>query len=236
MNLLLVAANEVNVDGVVTIRDSTRLAALLHLNVKTGTRIKSGIINGMVGTGLIRKVSDQEIELCLQLTDQPPPASPIELLIALPRPKMLRRILRIVGEWGIKKIWLLNSYRVEKSYWQSPLLESEAMQPYLLQGLQQAGDSMLPEIVLERRFRPFVEDRLATVGTGRLRLLAHPRAERACPRAVNEPCSLVLGPEGGFTDFEVDLMQQADFDAVNVGSRVLRVETALPVLLGRLSQ
>ena len=236
MNILLLDANEVDATGIATIRDSTRLAALLRLGLSDGSQIKVGIIDGRIGKGRVQQITAHAVQIRVTLSEDPPPAAPLELVIALPRPKMLRRILRICGEYGIKKIWLLNSYRVEKSYWQSPLLSAQQMRPYLLEGLQQVGDSVLPELVLERRFRPFVEDRLGTIGCGRQCLLAHPDASRTCPHAITQPCSLVVGPEGGFTQFEVTLIQQAGFQPVSLGSRVLRVETALPVLLGRLGQ
>jgi hypothetical protein len=52
---------------------------------------------------------------------------PLTVVLALPRPKMLRRILRALAEVGVKELHLINSYRVEKSYWQSPLLAPTAL-------------------------------------------------------------------------------------------------------------
>ena len=96
--------------------------------------------------------------------DQPPPGKlPLTLVLALPRPKMLRRILRTVGECGVRELHLINSYKVEKSFWQSPLLVEHTMRDYLLQGLEQASDTIVPEVQLHTRFKPFAEDLLPTL-------------------------------------------------------------------------
>lgn len=71
------------------------------------------------------------------------------------------------------KVILLNSYRVE-SFWQTPFLEPEAIREQLILGLEQARDSVLPEVIIEKRFKPFVEDRLPHMAAGTLGLVGHP--------------------------------------------------------------
>ena len=97
---------------------------------------------------------------------------------------MLRRVLRSIAELGIKRLCLVNAARVEKSYWQSPLLRGAALRHYLVAGLEQACDTVLPEVVSHPRLRPFVEDELPAISKGCERLLAHPAATepgRAAP-------------------------------------------------------
>ena len=72
----------------------------------------------------------------------------LALLLALPRPKMLKRVLQSVTSLGVKQLYLLNSYRVEKSYWGSPLLQADKLQEQLLLGLEQACDTILPQVHL----------------------------------------------------------------------------------------
>src|SRR5690606_28312505 len=92
---------------------------------------------------------------------QPPPAKlPLTLLLALPRPKMLKRVLQTVASMGVPRLVLLNSYRVEKSFWQTPFLTPEAIREQLILGLEQSRDTVLPEVWIEKRFKPFVEDQL----------------------------------------------------------------------------
>ncbi len=135
---------------------------------------------------------------------------------------------------GVKRLVLLNSYRVEKSYWQSPVVQKETLREQLILGLEQARDTVLPEVLLRQRFKPFVEDELPALAEGTLPLLAHPVAEGDCPRRVEGPVTLAVGPEGGFIPYEVEKLVECGFQTVSLGERILRVETAVPALLGRL--
>jgi RsmE family RNA methyltransferase len=179
-------------------------------------------------------LTDQHLELNVVL-DQPPPAPlPITLLLALPRPKMLKRVLQSVSSLGVKQIYLLNSYRVDKSFWGSPLLTEEKLQEQLLLGLEQARDTIVPHVTLCPRFKPFVEDELPGIAAGTVAYVAHPGAEMACPHALEQKITLAIGPEGGFIPYEVKKLQECGLVPIHLGERILRVETAVPVLLSRL--
>ncbi len=168
------------------------------------------------------------------LEQNPPAKLPVTLLLALPRPKMLKRTLQTVASMGVAHLVLLNSYRVEKSFWQTPFLEPEAIREQLILGLEQARDTVLPEVTIEKRFKPFVEDRLPQLAAGSLGLVGHPGDFPACPRAVDSAVTLAIGPEGGWIPYEVDKLREAGLAPVQLGERILRVETAVPVLLARL--
>jgi RsmE family RNA methyltransferase len=152
----------------------------------------------------------------------------------LPRPKALKRVLQSVATLGIKRLILVNSVRVEKSYWRSPLLTPEAMRAELVLGLEQACDTVLPTVLLRKRFKPFVEDECGLLIAGHAALLAHPAADEPCPRAPPQPVVLAVGPEGGFVPYEIDLLRAHGFHAVSLGPRRLRVEQVIPALVGRL--
>ncbi|UTW14072.1 16S rRNA (uracil(1498)-N(3))-methyltransferase [Marinobacterium rhizophilum] len=201
---------------------------------REGDTLKVGLLNGATGHARVLRVDDLciELETCL---DQPPPAAlPLTLVMALPRPKMLKRTLETIAAMGVKKLCLIHSYRVDKSYWSSPLLAEDAIREHLLLGLEQAGDTLLPEVSLHKRFKPFAEDELPSIATNTRALVAHPYEAAGCPVATLEPTTLAIGPEGGFIRYEVEKLQQAGLTPIHVGSRILRVETAVPVLLARL--
>jgi RsmE family RNA methyltransferase len=200
-----------------------------------GDTLRVGRLNGRVGTATVSALDAQELVLAdIRLDTDPPPPAPVRLLLALPRPKALRRVLQGAAAFGVKEIVLLNGWRVEKSFWESPALHPEALREQLLLGLEQGGDTVLPRVVLRRRFRPFVEDELPALLAASRGLVAHPRAAAPCPRAVADHVTLAVGPEGGFTPYEVAALERAGCEAVSLGPRPLRVEQAVPALLGRL--
>lgn len=147
---------------------------------------------------------------------------------------MLKRTLQTVATMGVKELWLINSWRVDKSYWSSPLLTEAGLREQLLLGLEQAGDTQLPRVQLRKRFKPFVEDELPALTTARRALVAHPYDAQPCPPAADEPTLLAVGPEGGFIPYEVEKLAEAGLTPIHLGARILRVETAVPVLLARL--
>lgn len=201
---------------------------------EVGSTLRVGRIGELMGQGQLLQLDAQQAELRVAL-DQPPPAKlPVTLVLALPRPKMLKRTLQTIAAMGVPRLVLLNSYRVEKSFWQTPFLDAQAIREQLLLGLEQARDTLLPEVHIEQRFKPFVEDRLPGLAAGTLGLLGHPGDYPACPRAVSGPVTLAIGPEGGWIPYEVTLLEQAGLQAVQLGPRILRVETAVPALLARL--
>jgi len=206
------------------------------IKAKAGDKLRVGVLNGCLGEAEYLGENSQglaEIEI-LQLNQAPPKALPLTLVLALPRPNMLKRTLLNISAMGVKKIILLNSAKVEKSYWQSPVLKSENIDRILLEGLEQARDTQMPEWQKMTRFRPYVEDLLPLEMKDRLGLLAHPYQADACPINLEQASVLAIGPEGGWNEFEVSKWQEAGFKSVHLGERILKVETAVPVLLSRL--
>lgn len=200
-----------------------------------GDRLRVGRLNGRVGTGVVTALGENELLMEEIVLDRdPPPPAPVTLLLALPRPKGLRRVVQGVAAMGLKRIVLINSWRVEKSFWASPALAAAALREQLLLGLEQGADTVLPTVELRPRFKPFVEDETPALIEGSRALLAHPPATLACPRAVPGTVTLAIGPEGGFIPYEVELLCAHGFEAVSLGPRPLRVEHAVPALLGRI--
>jgi RsmE family RNA methyltransferase len=201
-----------------------------------GDELRVGLLNGDVGTGSVTALDDRALEMRVRLYEPPPDALPVTLVLALPRPKVLRRVLSSVSSLGVKRIFLINALRVEKSYWQSPVLNPEALRKQLTLGLEQARDTVLPEMLLRPRFRPFVEDELPGIILGNTALLAHPGAPEPFPPRIDSASTVVVGPEGGFIPYEVQMLLSCGFRAVHVGRRILSVETAVPFILSRMSQ
>ena len=234
MNLLLLEDADFIAPDRVVLRDR-RLKHLQEVHrAEVGDSLRVGQIGGLMGNAQLLRLDSHEAELRISLYSAPPAKLPLTLVLALPRPKMLRRVFQTVATMGVSKVILVNSYRVEKSFWQTPFLEPLAIREQLILGLEQARDSVLPDIIIEKRFKPFVEDRLPQVVDGTLGLVGHPGDFPACPRAVTEPVTLAIGPEGGWIPYEIDLLSKAGLQPVQLGERILRVETAVTALLARL--
>ena len=234
MNLLLLEQQDSIDTDRVRISGRRRQHLLEVHKVAVGKVLKAGLIDGPMGTATVQSVSGSAIELQTDLNTEPPAPLPLTLILALPRPKMLRRVLQTVATMGVKQLYLVNSYRVEKSFWQSPFLQPDAIREQLILGLEQGCDTRLPEVHLRKGFKPFVEDELPAIAAGSRALVAHPKRDTPCPVDVREATTLAIGPEGGFIPYEVEKLEACSFEAVTLGPRILRVETAIPVLLGRL--
>jgi RsmE family RNA methyltransferase len=234
VNLLLFTAAE-RLDGQRVRVTGDRLQHMVQvLGSQVGDELRVGEVGGMTGTGQLLEISEKQAVLAVELGQPPPPKLPLSLVLALPRPKMLRRIVRTVAELGVAELHLVNSYRVEKSYWHTPALQAHTLRGYLLQGLEQSRDTILPTVACHRRFKPFVEDVLPAMAAPRRALLAHPGDHPPCLAEPQRQTLLVIGPEGGFIPYEVEKLAAAGCDTVSLGPRILRVETALTALVGRL--
>lgn len=234
MNLLLLEDADFIAPERVILRDR-RLTHMQEVQrVAVGDSLRVGRIGGLMGSAEVLRLEPHEAELQVSLSLPPPSKLPLTLVLALPRPKMLRRVLQTVAAMGVPRLILVNSYRVEKSFWQTPFLEPEAVREQLILGLEQARDTQLPQVLIEKRFKPFVEDRLPAVTAGTLGLVGHPGPYPPCPRGLDEPVTLAIGPEGGWIPYEIDLLGKAGLQPVQLGERILRVETAVTALLARL--
>jgi RsmE family RNA methyltransferase len=204
------------------------------LHAVPGSTFQVGLLGGKIGIGTVVSICSQSLEMDILLEREPPEPLPMNLILAMPRPKVFRRVLQSMAALGVKRIVLLNCWRVDKSYWQSPFLAPLSIREQLLLGLEQGRDTILPTVDIQTRFKPFVEDTLPVLASGTCALVAHPQASRPCPAIIDRPITLAVGPEGGFTDYEVEQLTASGLSPVHLGKRSLRVETALPALIGRL--
>ncbi|WP_201555751.1 16S rRNA (uracil(1498)-N(3))-methyltransferase [Psychrobacter sp. 72-O-c] len=230
------------------------------LGAQVGETLKIGQLGGNLGTAVIDEMTPAKIQLCdVRLTIEPPPKLDVTVVLALPRPKVLRRLVMDMTAIGVRDIVLINSYRTQKSYWQSPLLAR--LDEFVLEGLQQGVDTLVPRITLQKRFKPFVEDELASLMTN-CAIVAHPYSELSLGQYLQQhaqptvytlnsaasisnqehkqlhmksalPSVVCIGAEGGWIDYEIELLAAQGCQAVNMGRRVLRTEAAVNALLGQ---
>jgi len=237
VNLILLEPEELSGDG--TARLTGRRARHVRevLGATRGQLIRAGLLGGRMGEAEVISAGKAELVLRPRLEEEPPPPAPLKLLLALPRPKILRRVLQSAASMGVKRLVLCGSYKVERSYFGSPILRPAALRAELVLGLEQARDTILPEVVVRRLFKPMVEDELDHLLPAAARLLAHPQGAGAPlrPPGAGE-VGLAVGPEGGFTAYEASLLEARGFAPFSLGARVLRVDTAVSFAVGMVLQ
>lgn len=219
--------------AVITGRRYNHISEVLKSSV--GDELSVGVIGGKIGIGRVIKIDDKSVEIEASLYKDPPGPVRGALILAMPRPIVFNRILGHITALGIKKIILIHSKRVEKSYWKSPVLKEENIKARLVLGLEQAKDTIMPQVLCRMRFKTFVEDELPAIIKGTSAFVAHPEgALSLLPSCVKGAFTLVIGPEGGFLPDEVSTFKRSGCKCVNLGDRILRVETAVVAALGRL--
>jgi RsmE family RNA methyltransferase len=235
VNCLLVEAGEWDPEtGRARIGGRRRRHAEEILRAAAGDELRVGIVGGRIGRGQILALDADRLELEIRLEEDPPPKRPLELVLALPRPPVFRRILSTAASLGVERIRVVGTARTEKSFWQSHDVKDDAIRDRLLLGLEQARDTMLPTVELWRRLDAAIDERLRPGLVGRRGFVAHPGAASPCPHRIDGPVTIFVGPEGGLLDDEVERLAAIGFEPVHLGTRILRVEPVIPLLVGRL--
>lgn len=234
MNLILLQKEDFITNNRVCLRGRTANHIYSIHKAILGKQLTVGFINGLIGKGTVIQISQNYIELDIDLTLPPPNPLPLTLMIALPRPKTLKKIIQVSTSMGVKDLYFIESWKVEKSYWQSPCLNKNEINKQIKLGLEQGKDTVPPQVIFKKRFKPFIEDEIPDLIKDTYAIVAHPTAKLQCPYNINKSVTLIIGPEGGFTDYEVNLITSNGFESVSIGKRVLRTEYAIPAIIGRL--
>jgi len=235
MNLLLLEASDFVDSAQNRVRLSGRRLDHISSVIKgtVGTELKVGLRNGSCGTGILTMISSESADIDVTLDIPPPSPLPLTLVCALPRPKSFKKAVATATSLGIKEMIFIESWRVEKSYWQSPVLKPDAIEEQIVAGLEQARDTVFPNVSFKRRFKPFAEDELPSICSTKKAFVAHPYDASPCPFALQQNAVLVIGPEGGFIPYEIELLRNAGCLPVTIGERILRVETAIAAFAAR---
>ncbi len=235
MNLMLIEPDELTHDNTVRLSGG-RLRHLREvLRVASGATLRVGVVDGPRGTAVVRSIERDGAELECTFDATAPVKPSVDLLLALPRPKVMRRLFAQIAALGVGRIILTNAARVERDYFDAHVLSPAAYRPLLIEGLQQARDTRLPTVTIHRQFRILIEDDLEDLVPDGVRLVAHPgEAPSIAQQAIASPANrivLAVGPEGGWNEFELTLMEHHGFLAISLGTRTLRSDTACVALL-----
>ena len=224
MNLILLDASECS-DEIACLRDERYGHIRDVLRLRKGDSFRIGQVNGPLGQGEVCELDEEKVVFSCKWSE-PPPRPRLELILAMPRPKGMRRLWPQLAALGLARIWIVNAAKVEKPYFVSHVLHPEVYLPLLREGLQQACDTWLPEVEVVTRLKPFLQDRAPELFSHHARWLAHPGMPKSAPDNLgNRPGVIAIGPEGGWTAFEIGLFQDAGFDLFSPTRRILRSDT-----------
>jgi RsmE family RNA methyltransferase len=232
MNRIILTADEVKSDGTVTLTDERAEHIRTVLKARVGDDVRTGVLNGLIGTSRVERLDEQTVVLRTQHDEQAPEPW-FDLILAAPRPKVLKRLWPQLAALGAGRIVILNAFKVEKCYFSSQWIAPGHYTPLLIEGLMQVGTTRLPDVQIKQRFKPFMEDELDACFPNALRLIAHPGEEagQGWNLADGQRPLLAVGPEGGWTDYELDMFLNRGFVPFSLGSRPLRTDTATIALV-----
>lgn len=231
MNLVLVERDELAADGTVRLADRRARHLREVLGVRVGQEVRAGVVGGELGTAAVLADDGTTIDLRLTLTAPPSTPLPVELVLAVPRPKVLTRALETAAAFGVARIDLTNAWRVDKSYLASPRLAPDPLAEALRLGAEQGATTHVPPIAVHARLMGLLDGWRSTAAT---KLLAHPGAPPIEHAQLTWPLVLAIGPEGGWIQRELDTFVDRGFQPVSIGAPILRVEAAVAAALGQL--
>jgi 16S rRNA (uracil1498-N3)-methyltransferase len=235
VNLILLERDELGDGGDVTLTGARAAHLMTVLRVESGHAVRVGVLDGPRGTATVESIAADAVRLRCVLDADVPARPRVDLLLAVPRPKVLRRLWAQIAALGVGRIILTNAEKVERHYFDTHILAPDTYRPLLVEGLQQARDTRLPLVTIHRRLKVLVEDELDGLFPAGLRAVADPSAAKTLADVVRGSADgrllLAIGPEGGWNAFELGLLQAHGFQAAGMGPRTLRTDTACVALL-----
>lgn len=241
MNIILLKPGEIDRNhAVLGDYRAEHIIKILRSNV--GDRVTVGIINGKTGYAVLEEIDRKrpfQVKLFLTIEEDPPLPASIDVLLALPRPIVFKRIIHQLTSLGIGHVYVTNAAKVEKSYWESTIVTEDGWQDYVITGLEQAVDTRVVEFSFHRGFKPFM---LETIPAIRARyehmVVAHPGSGTYISDIFDAGTGstlVAIGPEGGWNEYEMDVMNKQGFLDFNIGTRILKVETAVAAIHAQVS-
>jgi len=183
-----------------------------------------------------------------QTVDREPTRS-LSLAIAMPRPERAKEMVERLTELGVDQLWPLRCERTQRD---PPGSLAAKLDRIVVEACKQSGRNRRMKVHPLEPLSAFLSRFTREADTGdaslapipSLRWVAVPggesigqRLREAGPSNSGLPtpdrCTAVIGPEGGLTEGEARSLRQADFVAVDLGKRILRVETAAVALACR---
>lgn len=242
---MIVLPEELSGEGLAVIQG--RRAALLYElhELRTGLEVRAALLGGQRGSATVLEAAPQKVCLKLRLSQPPCEPVPLALLIAVPRPQTVKKVLQTAAMLGVSSIHFVPSDNSVKSYLQSKTLASEAIQQEIVKGLEQCCDSRPPAVVVWQALWRFMKEGLPSLSPPQkpqalclLPLTSISKTQNLSalgPIPLSRTVICAIGPESGWSEREEHDWIKTGFQPISLGERMLRVETAVAVLLGQIA-
>ena len=241
MNRILFVKSEIT-DGVAEFSGERAAHIVEVLHSEVGDTVKTGELDSKIGTGVVKKIESVESKdgksyvIRLELSHTGESLQPwADLILAPPRPRVFKRLLPQLAAMGVGDIVLVGAKKVEKAFWGATVLKEENYRPLLVDGLMQSGTTIVPRLELRRNFVRFIREELDSLYPDSTRIVAHPYNAEPIGEPPQGRLLIAIGPEGGWTDEEVELLKSKGFQCRSLGGRILRTDTATVALLAKLN-
>ena len=235
MNRVILLTDDIDDAGMTKLCDRRATHILKTLKLRVSDTCRIGLLDGPTGTGTVISLENDSLVLQCDLNESPSSRPLVSIILALPRPKVMKRLWAPLSSLGVDQIFVVNAEKVGKSYFATQWLESEKFRPLLIEGLEQAGHTCLPKVEFRRRLKPFLEDELDSIFPDAHLLLAQPaKVKSLCTPYSDQKLVLAIGPEGGWSPFEESMFQSLGFSIFSLGPTTLRTDTACVALIGAL--
>ncbi len=207
-----------------------------------GDTFDAGLVNGPLGKATLTGITDASLTLAFAPTHEPSPLPPVTLIIGLPRPQTARDILRDTTTLGASCIHFVVTERADPNYATSTLWTSGEWRRHCLTGAAQAFDTRIPEVTWTHTLATALASLPGTLSGAPADRVALDNYEATVPLKVchllsdkpAEPAGfsiLAFGPERGWGATDREALRAAGFTLAHLGTRVLRVETAVVAAL-----
>jgi RsmE family RNA methyltransferase len=199
------------------------------LRMRPGDQFDVGVINGPAGKATMIALEDDRLRISVKWDARPELPPPVHLLVGLCRPATARKVLTVAPTLGVRSITFCGTGRSDPAYARSGLWKNEEWRARLIEGVEQAFDTFLPEVRLTDSLSVAVEALPAEGPRLALDVYEGRQALSSVKLPADTPVCLAVGPERGWNRNDRDGLNAAGFQLVSLNERVLRVETAVTV-------
>jgi 16S rRNA (uracil1498-N3)-methyltransferase len=197
---------------------SKHIIQVLRMQIGHNIHVTNGL--GQIFTCTIVTDNRKRCEVKITETKNTPPNTK-KITIAISVVKNSSRLewfIEKATELGTHQIVLLNTERTEKNN-----IKLERLQNIAVSAMLQSQQTYLPNISVNTLANFFLQD------VSQQKFIAHCLPQQKVPlkqQQINTTCSILIGPEGDFSDAEINQAIQQNYLPVSLGNTRLRTETA----------